>query len=475
MFDAAAYMESFWTGPLLESARHAVDAAELLAAFRQDPADAATRYGHRLGLSGNASFFVSGTGRIVAVDEDAVSIALQEGDPAAVVIETGPVFGNAIRDGSGLLDVSDFSNAQDFNAISSEINRRVEEQVFPVLEAQAAVGADRAFCRRRGCGRLGRRAVFAEPGAGGHRISMTTGADISPGDIVLEAQGISKSFPGVKALDDVSITLRSGRLTALLGENGAGKSTLMNIIAGVFSPDEGEVRLAGEAVRFSNPREAREAGISMIFQELNLVPNLTVAENIFLGREPMNRLWIHRHREDEPGRRQTLLEQLDLEVAPTTPLGHLRVGQQQTRGNCQGDFERCPGADHGRADLGHHRARDRRPFRHHRELKQQGVAIAYITHKLEELTRIGDDAVVMRDGKLIGAAPLKDLNRDEIVRMMVGREMKPRADRSSCYPGGRGAAGGRPLARAPGSSRRFPAARYRSDRVTAAKSWAFSA
>ena len=113
-------------------------------------------------------------------------------------------------------------------------------------------------------------------------------------EIVLEAQGISKSFPGVKALDDVSITLRSGCLTALLGENGAGKSTLMNVIAGIYPADSGEVRLGGEVVSFSNPREAQEAGIAMIFQELNLVSNLTVAANIFLGREPRNRFAAER-------------------------------------------------------------------------------------------------------------------------------------------------------------------------------------
>src|SRR5260370_29423137 len=97
----------------------------------------------------------------------------------------------------------------------------------------------------------------------------------SPSDIVLEARGISKSFPGVKELDNVSLTLRRGRLTALLGENGAGKSTLMNIIAGVFSPDEGKIMLDGEEVRFANPRDARARGIAMIFQELNLIPHLT--------------------------------------------------------------------------------------------------------------------------------------------------------------------------------------------------------
>ena len=236
---------------------------------------------------------------------------------------------------------------------------------------------------------------------------MTASSDISPGDVVLEAQGISKSFPGVKALDDVSITLRSGRLTALLGENGAGKSTLMNIIAGVFSQDEGEVRLAGEAVRFSNPREAREAGISMIFQELNLVSNLTVAENIFLGREPMNRMgFIDTAKMNRDA--ANLLKQLDLAVEPTRPLGHLRVGQQQLVeiAKAISSHARVLIMDEPTSAITEHEIDVL--FGIIGKLKQQGVAIAYITHKLEELTRIGDDAVVMRDGKLIGAAPLKE-------------------------------------------------------------------
>ena len=109
------------------------------------------------------------------------------------------------------------------------------------------------------------------------------------GTVVLEARGISKSFPGVKALDKVRLTVRRGRLHALLGENGAGKSTLINILAGVFPPDAGEVLLDGRPVAFRNPREAREAGIAIIFQELNLVPDFSVAQNIFLGREPLTR------------------------------------------------------------------------------------------------------------------------------------------------------------------------------------------
>jgi predicted lipoprotein len=141
VFDAAAFVETFWNDQLLQATRSAVDAGELLAAFQIDPADAETRFGHRLGLSSASSYLVSGRGRIVAVESGAISIALQDEDAAAVVIATGPVFGNAIRDGSGLLNVSDFPNSQDFNAISSEINRRVEEQVLLMLQEKAAVGA----------------------------------------------------------------------------------------------------------------------------------------------------------------------------------------------------------------------------------------------------------------------------------------------------------------------------------------------
>ena len=156
VFDAAAFVETFWEDRLLKSTDSAVDAGELLAAFKTDPADAAKRFGHRLGLSGASSYFVSGSGRIVAVEGGAIAIALRDGgtiafqdgsttalqdaSSKAVVIETGPVFGNAIRDGSGLLDVSDFPNSQDFNALSSEINRRVEERVFPLLKKKAAIG-----------------------------------------------------------------------------------------------------------------------------------------------------------------------------------------------------------------------------------------------------------------------------------------------------------------------------------------------
>jgi len=254
------------------------------------------------------------------------------------------------------------------------------------------------------------------------------------GDIILEATGISKSFPGVKALDDVSLTLRRGRLTALLGENGAGKSTLMNIIAGVLAPDAGEVRLAGEVVQFSNPREALDVGIAMIFQELNLVGNLTVAENIFLGREPLDRLgFIDTQKMNREA--ADLLKQLDLSVAPTTPLDNLRVGQQQIVEIAKAISHdvRVLIMDEPTSAITEHEIEVL--FEIIAKLKRQGVAIAYITHKLEELARIGDDAVVMRDGQLIKAADLKDLDHDSIVQMMVGRETKDLQGERVAAPG----------------------------------------
>lgn len=144
-FDPVARVEAFWAGPLRNAAGDAVDAAELLSAFEQGFADAAARYGRRLGLASTSSYLVSGEGRITAVDPRSVAVSIDDDDAAEVVIDLGPVFGNAIRDGSGLLDVSDFANAQDFNALSAEINRRVEEEVLPALAARAEVGKKLRF------------------------------------------------------------------------------------------------------------------------------------------------------------------------------------------------------------------------------------------------------------------------------------------------------------------------------------------
>ncbi len=244
-----------------------------------------------------------------------------------------------------------------------------------------------------------------------------------PTDIVLEAEGITKSFPGVRALDGVSLQVRRGRLLALLGENGAGKSTLMNILAGVFPPDAGTIHVNGRAVTFSNPRAAQAAGIGIVFQELNLIPHLSVAENIFLGREPRTRLGFIDYRRLNADA-AALLKRLDLRVAPEALVAELRVGQQQLVeiARALSEDARLLILDEPTSSLSAHEVEVL--FGVMTELKSRGVALVYITHKFEELARVCDDVVVMRDGRVVGAAAFADLSRDAIVRLMAGRDAK---------------------------------------------------
>jgi ribose transport system ATP-binding protein len=243
-----------------------------------------------------------------------------------------------------------------------------------------------------------------------------------PAEILLEARGISKSFPGVQALDGVNISVRSGRLNALLGENGAGKSTLMNILAGVFPPDEGEILLAGRSVRFKSPREAQQAGISIIFQELNLIPHLSVAENVFLGREPLIRFGLidygRMHRDAK-----TLLAQLELDVDPRTPVARLRVGAQQIIEIAKAISFRSRVIIMDEPTSAITEQEIEVLFRLIRQLKQQGVGIIYITHKLDELRQIADDVTIFRDGRFIASEPFAELTRDRMIQLMVGREL----------------------------------------------------
>ncbi len=246
-------------------------------------------------------------------------------------------------------------------------------------------------------------------------------APSAPPDLILEAQGITKSFPGVRALDDVTLRVRRGRLVALLGENGAGKSTLMNILAGVFPPDAGTLRLDGAEVTFPSPRAALDAGIGIVFQELNLIPHLTVAENIFLGREPLTRAGLIDYAKLHADA-HALLRRLDLPVNPTALIADLRVGQQQLVEIARAVSEeaRILILDEPTSSLSTHEVEVL--FGVIAELKQRGVGLVYITHKFEELARVCDDVTVMRDGRVVGEAPFADLTRDAIVRLMAGRE-----------------------------------------------------
>ncbi len=251
---------------------------------------------------------------------------------------------------------------------------------------------------------------------------MSHAASTADAPLLLAARGVAKAFPGVQALDDVHIEVRGGRLNAVLGENGAGKSTLMNILAGVYAPDRGELLIGAGATRFSGPRDAQQAGVAIIHQELNLLPDLTVAENIFLGREPRGRLGLIDYRAMN---RQAvaLLRQLELEIDPRTPVRRLQIGAQQIVevAKALSLKARVLIMDEPTSAITEHEIDVL--FRIIRQLKAAGVGIVYITHKLDELPQIADDVTILRDGRLIAAQPYGAASRDELVRLMVGRDL----------------------------------------------------
>lgn len=241
------------------------------------------------------------------------------------------------------------------------------------------------------------------------------------GQILLEARGVVKTFPGVRALEGVDLRVRRGRLNALMGENGAGKSTLMKIVAGVYPADEGRVLLEGEPVAFRSTREAQEAGISMIFQELTLIENLSVAENLFLSREPLNRLGLvdFPRMEREAIR---LLQKLGVDIDPARKVGSLSVALQQVV-----EIARALSFDAKVLILDEPTSaltakETQMLFAVISQLKEQGVGLVYITHRFEELASIADDVTVYRDGEFVDEKPYSELDQKELVRMMIGRD-----------------------------------------------------
>jgi ribose transport system ATP-binding protein len=256
---------------------------------------------------------------------------------------------------------------------------------------------------------------------------------VAQSQVVLQVRGICKSFPGVKALDGVTLTVQRGRVHALLGENGAGKSTLMNILAGVFQPDAGEMLLDGQRASFSSTAAAREAGIAIIFQELNLVPQLTVAQNIFLGREPLTRAGLI---DDARMNREAgeWLTRLKLEVPPQTKVSRLRVGQQQVVeiAKALSLQARIIIMDEPTSAISEHEVVVLHGLI--RQLKASGVAAIYITHKLDELPLVADEFTVMRDGRHVESRPAQGATRDDIVRLMVGRDLSEIFVRASVEP-----------------------------------------
>jgi ABC-type sugar transport system ATPase subunit len=241
--------------------------------------------------------------------------------------------------------------------------------------------------------------------------------------------GISKSFPGVKALQDVNLEVRAGEVHAIVGENGAGKSTLMKILAGFYQPDSGEIEIGGEPVGHWTPREAIDRGIGMIYQELNLVPDLSVAENISLGGMPKRGPFV-----DYPAvtaRAKAVLDELDADIDPGARLGNLSISQQQLVeiAKVVADKPSIVVFDEPTSSLGEKETRVL--FSVIGRMRQAGIAVIYISHRLQEVMEIGDRVTVLRDGRHIETRDVEGITPDQMVRLMVGRdlsEMFPKLD-----------------------------------------------
>jgi galactofuranose transport system ATP-binding protein len=239
---------------------------------------------------------------------------------------------------------------------------------------------------------------------------------------VLEVRRLTKRFPGVLALDDVSFELLPGEGHALVGENGAGKSTLIKVMTGVYTPDEGEILFKGEEVSFSTPRESQEAGISTIYQEVNLIPLLSVAQNVFLGREPRNSLGlIDKARMNREA--AEILERYGITADATAPLRSLALGVQQMVAIARAISvdARAVIMDEPTSSL---EAREVETlFRVIRQLREEGVGVIYVSHRLDELYEVCDRVTVLRDGRVAHTGKLADLSRLELIAQMLGREL----------------------------------------------------
>jgi ribose transport system ATP-binding protein len=244
------------------------------------------------------------------------------------------------------------------------------------------------------------------------------------GEFVLEMRNITKRFPGVLALNDVQFNLRPGEVHCLVGENGAGKSTLMKILAGAQPMDSGEIMLSEAPVTIYSPHHAQQLGISMIYQEFNLSPYLSVAENIFLGREPrLGRTPFINWKKMYADAREVLGRiRVDLDVRK--PVNECSVAQQQMIeiGKAISFNSKIIVMDEPSATLTDHELRAL--FDLIRTLRRQGLGLVYISHRLEEIFEIGDRVTVMRDGECVGTNAVCDVTRDSIIRQMVGRELK---------------------------------------------------
>lgn len=240
---------------------------------------------------------------------------------------------------------------------------------------------------------------------------------------MLEAIKISKSFPGVKALHEVNLTFYPSKVNAILGENGAGKSTLLKILTGVYTDYEGEIKINGEKVKFKSIKDAQKAGIAIIHQELNLISTLSITENLFLGQEIYTE-WGLLNSKKMNQKAKELLNQLQLNISPTTLVQNLKVGEQQLIEIAK---TLLTDAKYILMDEPTSALSDKEIENLHRiiqELKSENKTIVYISHKMDELFRIADTYAVLRDGSTIDAGKMSDASEQDLIRKMVGREVK---------------------------------------------------
>lgn len=240
------------------------------------------------------------------------------------------------------------------------------------------------------------------------------------GEIILEMKNIDKRFSGVHALKSANLELRAGEVHALMGENGAGKSTLMKVLCGIHKRDGGDVVLFGKPVNFSTIKESQEAGIGMIHQELNMMNHLTVAQNIYIGREPMiGGVYIDDKKMEEDAKK--LFERIGVNIDPSAILGTLTVGKQQMVeiAKAVSKESKILILDEPTAALTQVEVEEL--FAIMNDLRQKGIGMIYISHRMDEINRISDRITVMRDGEYIGTLNTPETTKDEIVKMMVGR------------------------------------------------------
>lgn len=246
----------------------------------------------------------------------------------------------------------------------------------------------------------------------------------SGGNTILQMTGIVKDFPGVRALDNVDFDLRKGEVHALIGENGAGKSTLMNVLAGRFSDYQGRVNFAGQEIRLTNPRQVLSLGISVIYQELSVLPNLTVAENIMLGHEPPGRLPGTLDRSSLRAQAQAVIDKLRFDLPLDESVDNLSHAKQclVEIAHAVGKNARVLVFDEPTACLGSDDVD--KLFEGIRQLKAKGIGIAYISHRLAELPQIADRVTVLRDGTVVGTRKADECQISDLSRMMLGRDLK---------------------------------------------------